>query len=87
MSSLASIEGQFAAMVSNIGVWEGNLASYGPDGTVTTPKTPTILYVYCDTLDDAKKVAAGQMPYKVCGTRAPPAPSSRLRSLQVHTNF
>lgn len=71
MSSLASVEGQFAAMVSNLGVWEGNLASYGPDGTVTSPKTPTILYVYCDTPDDAKKVAAGQVPYKVC-TRAPP---------------
>lgn len=66
MTSFASIEGQYAAMASNIGVWEGNLASFGPDGAVTTPKAPTILYVYCDTLDDARKVAAGQVPFKVC---------------------
>lgn len=65
MAVLGSVERQFAAMASNAGVWEGNLASYDRAGTVKSPKVPTILYVYCDSKDDAAKVAAGQAPYKV----------------------
>lgn len=49
-------------MISNAGVFEGHLAHFDRCGCVASPKTPTILYVYCNTTPDAGKLRAKQPP-------------------------
>lgn len=46
------------------GAWEGSLARYEPDGTFVE-RTPTVLFIYTDSKDDAARVAAGGVPYRL----------------------
>lgn len=46
------------------GAWEGSLARYEPDGTFVE-RTPTVLFIYTDSKDDAARAAAGGVPYRL----------------------
>lgn len=46
------------------GAWEGSLARYEPDGSFVE-RTPTVLFIYTDSKDDAARVAAGGVPYRL----------------------
>lgn len=59
-----AVGAQWAACVRNMGAWEGSLARYEPDGTFVE-RTPTVLFIYTDSKDDAARVAAGGVPYRL----------------------
>jgi hypothetical protein len=46
--TLGTIDGQWSAMLRNLGAWEGSLARYDPGGTELGPRQNTIVYVYGD---------------------------------------
>lgn len=56
--------GRWGVGVVAQGAWEGSLARYEPDGTFVE-RTPTVLFIYTDSKDDAARVAAGGVPYRL----------------------
>ncbi|GAB0490649.1 hypothetical protein MMPV_001886 [Pyropia vietnamensis] len=60
----AAIGGVLGGTFGVQGAWEGSLASYEADGTFVK-RTPTVLFIYTDNKDDAARVAAGGVPYRL----------------------
>lgn len=66
--SLRTTDGQWRAMASNIGVFEGHLSCFDRCALITSPKTPTILYVRCSSQSDVEKYLAGLFPSSIIFT-------------------
>lgn len=66
-AELGTVEQQWLCLAANLGQWEGSLANYDRSGG-ELERVATILFVYVDNPDDARKAREGAAPYKLSFT-------------------